>query len=85
MTTKQIRAFRGTAVAFFGAGLVFFLSVNTTLGLCFMMIGIAFMVRSTKGGRSIAQERPVFFVLILAGLIVLTVIIAVVFLLPKFL
>jgi len=57
MTTKQIHAFRGTAVAFFGAGLVFFLSENTTLGLCFMMIGIAFMVRSTKGTVEIDYSR----------------------------
>ena len=85
MTTRSIRAFRGTAVAFFAAGLAFLLTENTVLGLCFMMIGIAFMVRSTKDGSSLAQERPVFFALILAGLLVLTVIIAVIFLLPKFL
>jgi hypothetical protein len=85
MTTKQITAFRGTAVAFFGAGLVFFLNDNTTLGLCFFAIALAFLARSTKQGGSLAQERPVIFALVLAGLIVLTVIIAAVMLLPKFL
>ena len=85
MTDRSVQAFRGTAVAFFGAGVVFMLAVNTTLGLCFMLLGLAFMIRSTKGGSSLAQERPLLFVLILAGLLVITLVIAAVFLLPNIL
>jgi len=85
MTAKSVRAFRGAAIAFFGSGLVFLVTDNTGLGLCFFMLGFAFMVRSTREGGSVAQERPLLAALIFASLIVLTLLIAWFFLLPKFL
>ena len=85
MTTKSVRAFRGAAVAFFAAGFLFLLTENSVLGLGLLTIGIAFMVRSTKPGGSIAQEHPLIFVLLMAALIVITVIFAAALLLPKFL
>jgi len=85
MTTKSVRAFRGTAVAFFAAGFLFLLTENSVLGLGLLMLGIAFMVRSTKQGGSIAQEHPLIFALITAALLVITVIFAAALLLPKFL
>lgn len=84
MTTNQVRAFRGSAVAFFGAGLAFLLTDNITLGLCFLMIAIAFIASSTKRGSEMAQNRPLLIVMVLAGLILLVGVIAAVFLLPQF-
>ena len=85
MTVKSALAFRGSAIAFFGAGVVFLANDNPALGLGLFLVGIAFMVRSTKEGSSIAQERPWFVALILAGLALILVIIAAIYLLPKFL
>jgi len=85
MTTKSVLAFRGSAIAFFGAGVVFLATDNPALGLGLFLVGIAFMVRSTKEVSSIAQERPLFVALILVGLILIALIIAAIYLLPKFL
>ena len=85
MTTKSVRAFRGAAIAFFGAGLVFLVTDNPVLGLGLILVGLTFIVRSTKEGSSMAQERPLFVALILVGLILILVIIAAIYLLPKFL
>ena len=63
MTAKSALAFRGSAIAFFGAGVVFLANDNPALGLGLFLVGIAFMVRSTKEGSSIAQERPWFVAL----------------------
>ena len=85
MTAKSLRAFRGTAVTFFAIGLLFLLTDKSGLGLSFLVIGFAFMARSTKEGSSYAQKRPLVFALVLIILIVITVIIAAALLLPKFL
>ena len=84
MTTKSVRAFRGAAIAFFGAGLVFLVTDRPAFGLGLFLVGLAFIVRSTRDGSSIAQKRPLLLALILAGLIVITVIVAAALLLPKF-
>ena len=85
MTARSVRAFRGAAIAFFGAGLVFLVTDRPAFGLGLFLVGLAFIVRSTKEGSSIAQERPLFVALILVGLILILVIIAAIYLLPKFL
>ena len=84
MTARSVRAFRGAAIAFFGAGLVFLVTDRPAFGLGLFLVGLAFIVRSTREGGSIAQERPLFVALVLAGLILLMVIIAAIYLLPKF-
>lgn len=84
MTAKSVRAFRGAAIAFFGAGVVFLATDRPAFGLGLFLVGLAFIVRSTREGGSIAQERPLFVALTLAGLILLMVIIAAIYLLPKF-
>jgi len=85
MTAKSVRAFRGAAIAFFGAGVVFLATDRPAFGLGLFLVGLAFIVRSTREGGSIAQERPLLAALIFASLIVLTLLIAWFFLLPKFL
>jgi hypothetical protein len=85
MTTTQVRAFRGTALAFFGAGIVFLFGLNSTLGITFFVIAIAFMAASTKQGRELAQNRTLMIVLVLVGLIALAGVIAALLLLPKLL